>query len=145
MDQSRAIYETLAGKRVSDSHWTKTKKLMNACELPLDKDGFSVLINLRKVSPRYFSKYVEIKDQLTSLGKQLLPAIGDGVTGKQFLELLDQLQIKPNQGTISRWFKSIGGFKSTGNYDKATILPIVATALIYKAKNQSSKLTQIGA
>ncbi|QJB43006.1 hypothetical protein [Dolichospermum flos-aquae] len=48
---------------------------MVACELPQDKDGFNVLINLRKVSPRYFTKYVEIKDELTKLGKQLLPAI----------------------------------------------------------------------
>lgn len=145
MEQSRIIYETLLGKRCSDSHWSKTKKLMSACELPLDKDGFSVLINLRKVSPRYFSKYVEVKDQLTNLGKQLLPAIGDGITGKQFLDLLQKLEICPNQSTISRWFKGVGGFKSTGNYDRKTVLPIVATALIYKSKNQSSQLTKIGA
>ena len=140
MEQTRIIYETLAGKRVSDSHWTKTKKLMNACELPLDKDGFSVLISLRKISPRYFSKYVEIKDELTQLGKQLLPAIGLGITGKQFLDLIEKLEIHPNQGTVSRWFSSVGGFKSSGNYSKQVILPIVATALIYKAKNQSLKL-----
>jgi hypothetical protein len=143
MEQTRIIYETLLGKRVSDTHWTKTKKLMIACELPLDKDGFSVLVNLRKVSPRYFSKYVEIKNDLTNLGKQLLPAIGLGVTGKQFLELLDKLQIKPNQGTVSRWFRSVGGFKSSANYTKQTILPIIATALIYKAKNQSLKLSKV--
>ena len=145
MEQSRIIYETLAGKRVSDSHWSKTKKLMLTCELPLDKDGFSVLVNLRKVSPRYFSKYVEIKDQLTRLGRELLPAIGLGITGKQFLELIARLEIHPNQGTVSRWFRSVGGFKSKGNYDKKTILPIIATALIYKAKNQSLKLSKIGA
>ncbi|MFM6531663.1 MAG: hypothetical protein ACKPHW_02105, partial [Microcystis panniformis] len=131
MEQTRAIYETLAGKRCSDSHWSNTKKLMIACELPLDKDGFSVLINLRKVSPRYFSKYVEIKNDLTSLGRELLPAIGLGITGKQFLELIERLEIHPNQGTVSRWFKSIGGFKSNSNYTKQVILPIVATALIY--------------
>jgi hypothetical protein len=143
MEQTRAIYETLAGKRVSDTHWSKTKKLMLACELPLDKDGFSVLVNLRKVSPRYFSKYVEVKDQLTSLGRELLPAIGLGITGKQFLELIARLEIRPNQGTVSRWFRSVGGFKSSGNYDKKTILPIVATALIYKAKNQSLKISKV--
>ena len=143
MEQTRAIYETLAGKRVSDTHWSKTKKLMLACELPLDKDGFSVLVNLRKVSPRYFSKYVEVKDQLTSLGRELLPAIGLVITGKQFLELIARLEIRPNQGTVSRWFRSVGGFKSSGNYDKKTILPIVATALIYKAKNQSLKISKV--
>ena len=143
MEQARIIYETLAGKRVSDSHWSKTKKLMSSCELPLDKDGFSVLVNLRKVSPRYFSKYVEIKNELTQLGKQLLPAIGLGITGKQFLDLIERLEVRPNQGTVSRWFKSVGGFKSKGNYSKQVILPIVATALIYKAKNQSLKLSKV--
>jgi hypothetical protein len=145
MEQTRAIYETLVGKRVSDSHWTKTKKLMTACELPLDKDGFSVLVNLRKVSPRYFSKYVEIKDELTQLGKQLLPAIGLGITGEQFIKLIQKLEIHPNQSTVSRWFKSVGGFKSKGVYSKQTILPIIATALIYKSKVQNDQLSKIGA
>ncbi|MFM7405626.1 MAG: hypothetical protein ACKO3K_02870 [Cuspidothrix sp.] len=133
----------MAGKRCSDSHWSKTKKLMSACDLPQDKDGFSVLINLRKVSPRYFSKYVEIKNDLTSLGRELLPAIGEGITGQQFLDLIERLEIKPNQGTVSRWFKSVGGFRSKSNYDKKTILPIIATALIYKAKNQSLRLSKV--
>ncbi|MFM6312283.1 MAG: hypothetical protein ACKPGB_29250, partial [Dolichospermum sp.] len=96
---------------------------MIACELPLDKDGFSVLINLRKVSPRYFSKYVEIKNEITRLGKQLLHAVGEGITGQQFINLIVQLGINPNQSTVSRWFKGIGGFKSSGFYSKQIILP----------------------
>ncbi|MFM6271485.1 MAG: hypothetical protein ACKPFA_34065, partial [Dolichospermum sp.] len=98
-----------------------------------------------KVSPRYFTKYHEIKDEITRLGKQLLPAIGEGITGQQFLDLIVQLGINPNQSTVSRWFKSIGGFKSNSNYTKQVILPIVATALIYKSKKQSSKLSKVGA
>jgi len=41
MEQSRVIYETLLHKRCSDSHWTKTKKLMIACDLPQDHDGLT--------------------------------------------------------------------------------------------------------
>ncbi|MFM6748584.1 MAG: hypothetical protein ACKPJH_19720 [Dolichospermum sp.] len=143
MEQTRIIYETLAGKRCSDSHWSNTKKLMIACELPLDKDGFSVLINLRKVSPRYFSKYVEIKNEITRLGKQLLPAVGEGITGQQFINLIVQLGINPNQSTVSRWFKGIGGFKSSGFYSKQIILPVIAIALIYKHKNQSNQVSKV--
>ena len=145
MEQTRIIYETLIGKRCSDTHWAKTKKLMVACELPQDKDGFSVLVNLRKVSPRYFSKYIEIKDELTQLGKELLPAIGLGITGKQFMKLIQKLEMHPNQSTVSRWFKSAGGFKSKMVYSKQTILPIIATALIYKSKVQNVQLSRIGA
>jgi hypothetical protein len=143
MEQTRIIYETLIGKRCSDTHWSKTKKLMVACELPQDKDGFNVLINLRKVSPRYFTKYVEIKDELTQLGKQLLPAIGLGLTGEQFINLIQKLEIHPNQSTVSRWFKSVGGFKSKGIYSKQIILPLVANALIYKSKVQNDQLSKV--
>jgi hypothetical protein len=143
MEQTRIIYETLIGKRCSDTHWSKTKKLMVACELPQDKDGFNVLINLRKVSPRYFTKYHEIKDELTQLGKQLLPAIGLGLTGEQFINLIQKLEIHPNQSTVSRWFKSVGGFKSKGFYNKTVLLPILAVSLIYKAKNQSNQLSKV--
>lgn len=144
MENARIIYETLIG-RCSDSHWSKTKKLMIACDLPMDKDGFNVLIGLRKVSPRYFSKYVEIKDELTSLGKELLPAIGLGITGEQFINLIEKLGINPNQSTVSRWFKSAGGYKAKNHYSKQVILPIIATALIYKSKVQNDQLSKIGA
>ena len=143
MEQTRAIYETLVGKRVSDTHWSKTKKLMADCQLPMDKQGFQVLVNLRKVSPRYFTKYHEIKDEITILGKQLLPAVGEGITGQQFLDLIVQLGINPNQSTVSRWFKGIGGFKSSGFYSKQVILPVIAVALIYKHKNQSNQLSKV--
>ncbi|MEA5554398.1 hypothetical protein VB713_26035 [Anabaena cylindrica UHCC 0172] len=143
MEQTRVIYETLLGKRCSDTHWWKTKKLMADCQLPTDKQGFEVLINLRNVSPRYFSKYHEIKDELTELGKQMLPAIGEGITGEQYLGLLNKLEINPNQSTVSRWFKSCGGFKSKGFYSKQTVLPIVAIALIYKSKLQSNQLSKV--
>jgi hypothetical protein len=143
MEQSRVIYETLLHKRCSDSHWTKTKKLMIACDLPQDHDGFSILINLRKVSPRYFTKYVEIKDELTRMGNQLLPAISLGITGNQFLELLQNLQIKPDQGTVSRWFKNVGGFRSKRYYEKSVILPVLAIALIYRHRKQSNQLNKV--
>lgn len=143
MNDPRVIYETLIKKRCSDSHWSKTKKLMTACQLPMDQQGFQVLINLRKVSPRYFSKYHEIKNELSALGKKLLPVIGDGITGKQFLDLLEKLEISPNQSTVSRWFKGIGGFKREKIYPKQLILPVVAVALIYKSKSQGSELANI--
>ena len=145
MEQTRIIYETLIGKRCCDSHWSRIKRLMNDCQLPLDRQGFEVLINLRKVSPRYFSKYHEVKDELTRIGRQLLPAIGEGITGEQFLGVIKRIGINPNQSTVSRWFRNSGGFKAKGFYSKQTILPIVAIALIYKSKTQSNQLTKIGA
>jgi len=56
------------------------------------------------------------------------------MTGGEFLKLLKDYEIYPNQSTISRWFKNIGGFRKGNFYDKSTVLPLVAVALIYKAK-----------
>ena len=140
MEESRTIYETLAGCRVNDVHWWRVKKTMTVCELPLTKSGFELFISLRKTSPRYFSQYHKIKSQIT---QQIEQVIGEGITGEQFLKLLEQLNINPNQSTVSRWFKWCGGFKFKGFYNKTVLLPICAVALIYKVKVQDSKLSKV--
>lgn len=140
IESERVIYETLLNGRCSCSHWSKTKKTMKACDLPLTSEGFTILINLRKVSPRYFRKYAEIKEKLQAMGREILPAgtnnlkEWEGCTGKEFLTLLEEYEIYPNQSTISRWFKNVGGFRKGNFYQKSTVLPLLAVALIYKAK-----------
>ena len=138
--QERIIYETLLGGRVCDSHWWRVRQSMITCELPLTKSGFELFIALKKTSPRYFSQYHKVKVQVS---KQIEPAIGEGITGEQFINLLEKLNIHPNQSTISRWFKNCGGFKSKGFYNKTVLLPIAAIALIYKSKIQSSQLAKV--
>ncbi|WP_413176460.1 hypothetical protein [Anabaena azotica] len=139
MEQERTIYETLIGARVHDVHWWRTKNTMRTAELPLTKDGFELFIALRKTSPRYFSQYHKIKGQISKVES----SIGDGCTGEQFINLLDKLGITPNKGTISRWFKTAGGFKTKSFYAKQVLIPICAVALIYKAKVQSSQLSKV--
>ena len=107
----RAIYETLLNRRCADSHWSRTKKTLKDCSLPLTSEGFVILINLRKVSPRYFRKYSEIKEKLQAMGREILPNLNEfkGITGGEFLKLLNDYEIYPNQSTVSRWFKNVGG------------------------------------
>ena len=71
MDNSRAIYESLLNSRCSDSHWSKIKKLATTADIPLDNDGLKVIVNLRKVNPRYFNLYPEIKNHLTDYGQSI--------------------------------------------------------------------------
>lgn len=141
MEQERTIYETLIGARVHDVHWWRTRKAMETAELPFTKDGFELFIALRKTSPRYFSQYHKIKGQISKVES----SIGEGCTGEQFINLLNKLGITPNKGTISRWFKTAGGFKAKSFYAKQVLIPICAVALIYKSKVQSSQLSKIGA
>lgn len=139
--QERTIYETLAGKRVCDSHWWRVRQAMAAAELPLTKTGFELFLALKKTSPRYFSQYHKVKAQIS---QKLEPAIGEGITGEQFLKLLNRLNINPNQSTVSRWFKGCGGFKSKAFYSKKVLLPICIAALIYKSKAQKNQLAKVG-
>ena len=134
----RAIYETLLNRRCADSHWSITKKTLKDCSLPLTSEGFVILINLRKVSPRYFRKYSEIKEKLQAMGREILPNLNEfkGITGGEFLKLLNDYEIYPNQSTVSRWFKNVGGFRKGNFYSKSVALPLIATALIYKAKTE---------
>lgn len=134
MEEARVIYETLLGARCSDSNWAKTKKTMDACGLPKDYDGFSTLIGLRKCCPRYFRKYAEIKEKLTAISKEIKPKVPPVVTGGEFVNILAKCGIKPNQSTISRWFKNHGGFKANKQYDTHTIYCILGCAFIYKAR-----------
>ena len=112
---------------------------MRTSELPLTKSGFELFIALRKTSPRYFSQYHKIKSQISKVET----SIGEGCTGEQFINLLEKLGIVPNKGTISRWFKTAGGYKAKAFYAKQVLIPICAVALIYKAKVQDSKLSKV--
>jgi hypothetical protein len=139
MENERIIYEILMGLRVNDVHWWRTKNTMITAELPLTKSGFELFIALRKTSPRYFSQYHKIKGQVSKVES----SIGEGCTGEQFINLLEKLEIVPNKGTISRWFKNAGGYKAKAFYAKQVLIPICAVALIYKAKVQDSKLSKV--
>ena len=137
MDNSRAIYETLIGRRCCDSHWSKIKKLANTADIPLDKDGLKVIVNLRKLNPRYFSIYPEIKHHLTEFGQSITGELGTGATGENLVNLINQkLNISPDITTVYRWFyRSNTTFKRKQWYDRKTSMMILTNALIYKAKN----------
>jgi hypothetical protein len=136
MDNSRAIYESLISQRCSDSHWSKIKKLATTADIPLDNDGLKVIVSLRKLNPRYFNLYPEIKSHLTDYGQSITGELGLGVTGENLVKLINQkLNISPDITTIYRWFYRSGtAFKSKQFYDRKTAMMVLTNALIYKAK-----------
>ena len=136
MDNSRAIYESLINSRCSDSHWSKIKKLAKTADIPLDNDGLKVIVSLRKVNPRYFNLYPEIKTQLTDYGQSITGELGLGITGEKLIKLInDSLNISPDITTIYRWFyRSNTTFKRKQWYDRKIAMMILTNALIYRAK-----------
>lgn len=138
MDNPRTIYEALLGKRCSDTHWSKIKRLANTADIPLDQEGLKVIINLRKLNPRYFNLYPEIKNQLTDYGQSLSGELGAGIKGEGLVKLINsQLNINPDITTIYRWFYRSGtNFKKSQWYDRKTAMMVLTNALIFKAKKQ---------
>ncbi|MFM6024313.1 MAG: hypothetical protein ACKPCG_22130 [Dolichospermum sp.] len=138
MDNLRAVYETLIGQRCCDSHWSKIKRLANTADIPLDNDGLKVIVNLRKLNPRYFNIYPEIQNQLTDYGKTITGELGLGISGENLVKLINNsLNINPDITTVYRWFyRSNTKFKRKQWYDRKTAMMVLTNALIYKAKTQ---------
>jgi hypothetical protein len=136
LQDPRTIYEVLIDRRCSDSHWSKIKKLATTADIPLDKDGLKVIINLRKINPRYFNLYPQIKPHLTDMGQTLSGEISTGITGDKLVSLIhNKLNISPDITTIYRWFYRSGtAFKKSQWYDRKTAMMILTNALIFKAK-----------
>jgi hypothetical protein len=136
MEQSRIIYETLIGKRCSDSHWSRVKRLATLASIPLDRDGLKVIVELRKTNPRFFNLYPDIQYQLTN--SQIGSDLGSCCSGEKLVEVIkNHLNLNPDKTTIYRWFYRSGiNFKSGQLYDRNICMIILTNALIYKAKKQ---------
>lgn len=136
MEQPRIIYETLIKTRCSDSHWCKVKALANTCGIQLDRDGLNLIINLRKLNPRYFNLYPQIQPHLIRLGESVSGTISSGLNGREVVELITkELDITPDISTIYRWFYRSGlQFRTYDFYDRKSVMLILTNALIFKAK-----------
>ena len=116
MDNPRSIYETLINQRCSDTHWSKIKRLATDSDIPLDSEGLQGIIALRKINPRYFNLYPEVRSQLSELGLSL-GDFGLRISGENLVHLINErLNITPDITTIYRWFYRIGSINrgSTG-------------------------------
>lgn len=139
MEEKRIVYETVLGRRCSDVHWWRVKGAMKACELPLDKPGFELFISLRKTSPKFYAQLHKVKKILDKKASD----IGEGMTGGEIIHYLKKERISPHQSTVSRWFVKAGGYRVNGFYTRASVLPIIAMALIYQHK-QATQITTTG-
>lgn len=135
MDNPRSIYETLINQRCSDTHWSKIKRLATDSDIPLDSEGLQGIIALRKINPRYFNLYSEVRSQLSELGLSL-GDFGLRISGENLVHLINErLNITPDITTIYRWFyRSNTTFKRKQWYDRKTAMMVLTNALIYKAK-----------
>jgi hypothetical protein len=138
--ESRTVYETYLRKRVSDSHWSSVKKTLTQSGMDITPDTVVFFAKLRKEIPRSSVGVLQVFECYQKAEKLL--ALNDSkIRGLQILEILQSEGINPHPATISRWFKTIGGFRKTRLYYPEKLTKVLTAAFIYKVANQ----TKIGA
>jgi len=134
----RTAYELFLRKRVSDTHWRTVKQSLSAVGMEINDENVVFYAKLRKLIPRGSCDVLEVFNAYRRAEK-LLALNNSKITGLQILEILAKEGVSPHPATISRWFKSLGGFRQTRNYYPEKLVPVLTQAFIYKIAN-STKL-----
>lgn len=135
----RTAYEFFLGKRVSDSHWSMVKKTLTQNNMEVNDDNVVFYAKLRQENKRSSVNVVQLFEYRKKAEKLL--ALNDSkITGERILEILANEGIKPHMGTISRWFKPVGGFRKTRWYYPEKLVPVITSALLYKVQQSNNKL-----
>jgi len=136
----RTAYELFLRKRVSDNHWQSVKHALSQAGMDITDDTVVFYAKLRKLIPRGTGNVLQVFECYQKAEK-LLALNNSKVTGTQVLEILNQEDIKPHPATISRWFRSVGGFRKTRSYYPEKLVSVLTSAFIYKIANS----TRLGA
>lgn len=134
----RTAYELFLRKRVSDNHWQAVKRALSEAGMDINDDTVVFYAKLRKLIPRGTGNVLQVFECYQKAEK-LLALNSSKVTGSQVLDLLNKEGINPHPATISRWFKSQGGFRKTRFYYPEKLVSVLTAAFIYKIAN-STKL-----
>jgi hypothetical protein len=126
----RQLYESLLGKRVSDSHWSKLKKTAQEAGILLDSQGVRLLIRIKKLSPRFLKNLKQFQSQVQEVSINL----GQVVTGKEIERIVfEVMQLNPARSTFLRWFHKLSlPFEQSNHYSRDISGLIMLSALIYK-------------
>lgn len=140
IEQARLAYEIAVGKRVSDNHWYRTRKLLERHRLEVNEKNCQFFAELRRVIPR---SAIGIEGLLDCYKKaeDILNRSSQPLTGSEVLNILNQYGVNPHQTTVTRWFRGIGGYRKHKQYSPDELKTIFANAFLYKA-HYSTKLPE---
>ena len=137
INNARLAYEMFLGKRVSDSHWSQVKTRLTNQGLTVDNETVVFYAKVTKLIPRSVVGLDKVLEAYNRAERLLLSP--SKIKGVEVLDIFAREGINPHPGTISRWFKSIGGFRKNRAYLPEKLIPVLAKAFIYQTVN-STKL-----
>lgn len=127
----RTIYESLLGKRVSDSNWSRLTTACKQSGIVLDYTALKLLVDLKKISPQLVSNVLALK------ASQPDPLPATSMTGAEVFKRVKELGIKPSTSTLYRWFYKVGvEFSASTIYDSPTVALVLLQAQIYLMKKK---------
>jgi hypothetical protein len=140
VERARLAYEVAIGRRCSDNHWYRTRKLLERHKLEINVKNVQFFAELRKIIPR---SAIGIEGLLDCYKKadEILSKSTQSLNGSEVLSILRQYGISPHQTTVSRWFRSLGGYRRNKKYPPEQLKNLFATAFLYKA-HFSTKLPE---
>ena len=136
----RTAYELYLRKRVSDNHWQTVKRTLTQAGMDINDETVVFFAKLRKEIPRASVGILQVFE-CYQRAEKLLSINDSKITGAQILDILNGESIDPHPATISRWFKSLGGFRKTRGYYPEKLTKVLTSAFIYKIATS----TKIGA
>ncbi len=134
---ARIAYELFLGKRVSDTHWSQVKTRLTTQGLSVDNETVVFYAKVTKLIPRTLVGLDKVLEAYSRAERLLISP--SKITGTQVLDIFAREGINPHPGTVSRWFKSVGGFRKNRAYLPEKLVPVLAKAFIYQTAN-STKL-----
>ena len=137
MELLRDYYEIRLNKRVADSHWWKVKRTLLDAGLELTKDNLNHYLDIRKFCPRYSVNFKTLSGKLKAFSEYL--GNKPQMSGEKFCLYLKTQKLSPNQSTVSRWFKSVGGYRRDRNYTVKELSIIAVSAFTYQIKEEQKK------
>ena len=132
--EMRLAYERYKGRRVSDSNWSNVKKTLREGGFDITEETVIFYAKLRELLPRSTASVVDIFEAYQK-AQNYLALNSKAITGGEVLEVLQAQGINPHKGTISRWFKKLGGFRRNRLYYPEKLAPILTSAFLYKVSN----------
>jgi hypothetical protein len=130
--EARLAYELIMG-RVSDCHWFRVKRLLKLHKLEVSPENIRFFAELRKLMPR---SALGVAGLIESYRKadEFLSKSDRSFKGSEILGIFHQYGVRPHQTTVSRWFKSLGGYRKDKEYTPEKVKKLLIQAFLYKAQ-----------
>jgi hypothetical protein len=116
----------------------QVKRTLADSGMEINPDTVVFFAKLRKEIPEHLLESFKSLSATSKL-RSYWQSIPSKITGSQILDILNGEGINPHPATISRWFKSLGGFRKTRFYFPEKLTRVLTSAFIYKIAN-STKL-----